>query len=298
MLATCLGSLTASAQTVGYWRFESGAFLSDSSGNAFSLVSVSSPYGDAATATTTQYALGATGAGSAYPRAFSDGIGANSGAAQGGGSGSSFSGNYFRVTDKPAFTFMNGFTLEAFVTPATASGAGRTIASQGGGLTDGGWWVGFDSSNRLAIQFSRAAGSWGSALSSQNTGTDYTFLANHDYFVAMSMSINPGVSYQVTFFIQDLTTGGELVTIGRSGTGATVALYDSATALTIGGSAVGSFSGVLDEVRLSAGALTSDQLLITAAIPEPSSYALLAGGFVGLVMFHRRAGRRLVAVKG
>lgn len=291
-LAACVFSQSASAQTVGYWRFESGSFLSDSSGNGFGLSATSSSFGDAPTVATTQYALGASGAGSAYPRAFSGGIGANNGAAQGGGAGGSFSGNYFRVTDKPEFTFTNGFTVEALVTPSTASGAGRTIAAQGAGLTNGGWFFGFDSSNRLSLQFSRGEGTWGSVLSSQHTGTDYTFQVNHDYFVAMALSINPGVSYQVTFFVQDLTAGGELVSISRSGSGATVALYDTSTALTIGGSAVGVFAGVLDEVRLSAGALSAEQLLIGTAIPEPSSYALIVGALAGAVVLRRPGGRR------
>jgi hypothetical protein len=291
---TAFGSASlVSAQTVGYWRFESGAFLADSSGNGFNLSATSSAWGDAPSATTTQYALGESGAGSSYPRAFT-GVGANNGAAQGGATGASFSGNYFRVTDKPEFTFTNGFTIEAFITPSTASGTGRTIAGQGAGLKDGGWFFGFNNANQLILQFSRDAGDWGAVLSNQGTGSDYTFQANHDYFVAMSMSINPGVSYQITFFIQDLTEGGDLVSINRSGSGSSIALYDTAAALTIGGSAVGVFSGVIDEVRLSAGALTAEQLLIASAtaIPEPSSYAVIAGVLAGFVVLRRPAGRR------
>lgn len=211
-------------------------------------------------------------------------------------------------TEAMSFSVNGGFTavdadyadltVEAFVNLTSASGDGqaRVFAAQFGttGTTRafnfgvaGNTSSTFTDNNTLFLQVANAAG----AVSSIDTGFRLTTGVN--YYLAASINagaLNAGADGQVTFYLKDLTNAGTLQTATKTVTGFN-AFYDPTQVFTIGSSSNGTTSrwdGIIDEVRFSDVALTSDQLLV--AIPEPSSVALILGGlvFVGVIARRQR----------
>lgn len=172
-------------------------------------------------------------------------------------------------------------TIEAFVEldSVDTGGVARVIAAQfGGSATTRAFNFGiagnesgtFRADRTLFLQVVNTAGTV------LNIDSGFRLTEATSYYLAVSIdagSRNSGADGEVTFYLKDLTNGGTLQskTIAvRSFNG----FYDPAQAITIGsaGDGTGSrFHGVIDEVRLSDVALTSDELLVFS-IPEPSTY--------------------------
>lgn len=231
-------------------------------------------------ATTTEYTLPGSGAGSHFPNPVPLTAETNTRAAQ-------FPDDNARLSAATGQLGLgDSFTIEAFVNLASFSPATSTrmIASQW--HTTGeqrSWFFGVDKSERLRLQVS------GNGTASTNfLFTDYSFSLNKDYYVAAVF--NQG---SVTFYQQNLTDDGELLTqtIGFT-SGNPTSAFNSTGTFQIGNFNTGQntnqfWDGIIDEVRLSNVSLASSDLLIT--IPEPSTFVLLvATAAFGVVILRRR----------
>ncbi len=258
-----LSSVGAEAATLHYWRFEDGpGFLADSAGTA-TLTAV----GDAQSAT-----LPATGRGGAFPSSVQvSGGGANLEAAELDGSGDYLTANtgITELFTVEALVHLDaapmGFTGPIIVSNSTGPLLGqiswglqiRTDGAGGSPIRELWLFVGFSSAQTFIFRS-------GLVL---DVGKDYYLAAAFD---------RPGG--QVTFYLQNLTDGGALQTATKP---VGMPSMQSSTLFTIGTMFPGTIStdvnGLIDEVRLSSGVLSPEELLVSnAAIPALPPYALLA----------------------
>lgn len=249
---------------MGYWRFEDGAFLTDSSGNNLSLTPI-----DTAPVVSS---IPVSGVGSAFSPSIPS-TGASNGhfATLGGG------GNFSR-SDSPALSVSTQLTAEFYFNVSTISGDAEMIVSQFRAI-DGqrSWFVGLQSNQ---IRF--------------GTSEDGINNINQNSTFAVGSRVQTGIDYYgavvydggtATFYLKDLTNNGPLQT--SVVTGFAASLNDTTATLNIGSYSASNssfrFTGALDEIRLSNTALTQSELLIS--VPEPSAMALAAAG---VVVFARR----------
>ena len=189
-------------------------------------------------------------------------------------------------------------TIEAFVNLASTTNSTRAIAAQFGATsTTNAFLFGVAANNSTTYPVDGTLFFQGYNLTGTliAVGSPLSLTIGSNYYVAVSVdpgSVNGGADGTVIFYWKDLTNGGALQTASFTATGLN-GIYNSSNVITIGSSTDGTggrWSGVIDEVRLSDVALTSDQLLIVA-VPEPSTYALVLGAFVltGVVCRRKRA---------
>lgn len=249
------GSITSHAATMGHWKFEPDAFLTDSSGNADLTVNGGVP----------QVTYPSAGRGGDFP------AGHQAGAELGG------TGQYFGA-DIGALT--GDITVEAFIhRDSNAADWGQLIVGQfsAGNINSGSW----------SFEV-RVNGNWGTEAGELVFGTPgqggipilsgLVVDLNKDYYVAAAVDMVDG---SATFFTQNLTDGGELLssTVAHSRTG----LNSYATAW-IGETPDGynyTFDGIIDEVRISDGVLGQHELLVSA-VPLPAGAWLFASA-IGLI---------------
>ncbi|MDR1283119.1 MAG: LamG domain-containing protein [Opitutaceae bacterium] len=282
-LATAALTLTAAASTVGYWRFEDGAFTTDSSGNNLTLTNNNS---------TTAQALPDTGAGSNFLNPVPATNAANTQAAKfANGSITNFS-----LADTALLTVQD-FTIEAMINAGSfQAGAGsRIIASQWGSDSKNlGWLLGVSGTSGASVGANKLI------LQISSTGTDsltfssgITLSAGVDYYVAASLAFNDTLeptSATVTFYIQDLASPEAFLQIITTGPQSVTGIYNSTTTFRIGATTSlggGVWTGLIDEVRLSNTALGQSDLLISN-IPEPHTAALGVGTLAAGVFLLRR----------
>jgi len=251
---------TASASTVGHWRFEtSPGLLADSGGNGLTL----SPQGTAPAA----YLVPASGPASAFPSVIPQTGAANATAADLGTPGT---GNFARA-DGPSFALTN-FTIEAFVHRGLAPAGTQYLVSQYD-FTIGSqrsWGLGVAgtsppsglSPGELFLNLS------GNGVNGVVVGSGLIVGTGADFFVAASVEAS-NLSAGVTFHLKDLTTGGPLASSTRSNPVGTV--FNSTGDFLIGGYNGGGnrWSGIIDEVRLSNAVLAPYQFLVTLSGPVP-----------------------------
>lgn len=272
-IAACL-MVGAAAQgaTEGYWRFENGAFLNDSSGNARALSNTDTEGDD-------QYTLPATGPGASFPDPIPQTLAANI-------QGALFTSSQFDsmsaadsnlsalIYEKPAFT------IEAFVNLTDAS-IRRTIASK---WTSGGSEIyRFDvlsstdtNARSLDFEFFGLRGSGGTIDIQIPAFIPLTL--GVDYYVSVSLDF---VNDSLDFYVQDLTNNGALQHDHVNIPDSTAVYFSTAstTSFRVGSIFGGSnWNGVIDEVRFSSSALSTSQLLV---VPEPSSTVLALLGLLG-----------------
>jgi len=262
------GVMVAQAETVAYWRFEdSPGFLEDSGPNNMDLTIVNGGGGGP-----TQYTLPATGPGSFFPDPIPQTGESNAKATQIFDAEDGFTGS-----DHSALTFTSGFTVEAFFNMDGAFH--RPVLNQGftSGSTDRSWQFEIRGKNYPSVL----------RLALSSTGSDHesvystlTYSDDKDHYAAASVDLT---EKEVTFYLQNLTDGGELQ---KETISFTFSLHDSSADFFIGaykGSSPVDNDFYLDEVRLSNTALTEGQLLVN--VPEPSALALLAAGLIGLLAY-------------
>lgn len=271
-LITTVGA-SLEAATIGYYQFEdSPGFTQDSSTAGRNLTAVSSP-----TQTTSPFGTvpnPPAGASSNLEAALFTGL--NDG---------------FTATD----IAYADLTIEAYVNLSSVDtgGLARVIAAQFGGTTAtrafnfgiaGNSSGTFTADRTLFLQLSN-----GTTLF--NLDSSYRLTLGNNYYLAASIDAGAsGSNGSVTFYLKDLTAGTALQSNTVAVTGFN-AFTDSSTLFSIGSAAGGAssfFDGTIDEVRFSNTALAQSDLLISP-IPEPSTYALLAGGLVLLGFIRRRS---------
>jgi len=258
LAALCISALPLLAGTVGHWRFESGGFTDDSSGNGLGL----SPQGGSM-----PYALpvGGGSPGAAFPANVPLSGDAN-------GQASEFDRtNYFSRGDSAAFALQD-FTIEAFV-HFDQSGLFYTVACQWGGANEYAWRFIRWSNDRLYLTITSDGN-----LPPELVDSGLTLQESRDYYVAAAVDVG-GSGTEVRFYVKDLTADGELqtATVQVSGLGS---LYNSSEAFAIGadfhpGHAANEMSGLIDEVRLSDTALDEAELLVSGDGDDERSPSLL-----------------------
>lgn len=271
----------APAAVVGHWRFEDGGNLGTDSGpNGLDLT-----------------VAGATSVSTVFPNPVPGTGNPNALAADFDIAGS----QYLHVADNALFSFQD-FTVEAYVQLESA-GSGTTVRTIAGHMrtttsSSAAWQIGVTGTGsglgarRLFLQLS----SDGSNI--VNFVSPYSIQNLTNYYVAASVDIT-GTGTDVTFYYQDLSAGGELLSSIVSNAGIT-SLADSAANFGIGATFSGSsstrhFNGIIDEVRLSNTTLGQSELL---AVPEPGAASLLLLGGLSLWMMGRGRSLRVKSMRG
>jgi autotransporter-associated beta strand protein len=211
-----------------------------------------------------QAALGATGAGAAFPRSFEGECGQNDHAAR----FQVANGDVFTCADSPLLpSGATPFTVEAFVNLASggAGGTFRTIAAHGTGSTGStlSWQLvvtgegSGQGPRRLVLQF---CGSASGALDTINSG--FELQTNVDYYVAAAFTPTNTSASGITFFFKDLSAGSVLQASSRTHT--QTSITNASTAFAVGNryNRDTGWDGLLDEVRLTTRALSVDELLV------------------------------------
>ncbi|MGE9267904.1 MAG: LamG-like jellyroll fold domain-containing protein [Verrucomicrobiales bacterium] len=268
-LALCLlcpASLVAA--TTAYYRFENGAFLADSGDLGLNLSN-----GGIATET----ALPASGNGSTFPNPVPvNGLSNGSAATI-----ANTAGNDILQAPNNALWNDTSFTIEAIVNVSTSTGL-RSIAGQLGN-TGGRRWLMVLQDNDLAILMNGSSGAGGNteAYFKPADSAMLNLATNTDYYLGISVNLTAvDPAGRLTFYMQDLTNGGALITSSTNQTVHT-SLVGSSAPFTIGSTGHDSshFSGLIDEVRFTDEVLGASQLLVA---PEPSALALSLLGLLGL----------------
>lgn len=256
---------SASADTLGYWRFDAGSgFLTATEGPDLVNGGVAPTMVDSTFPT-----VPLTGA-------------ANTNAA-------SFNGSANFGIVNPSWVLGSDFTIEAFIQLPSIPAATVMIASEFNQAGNANSWF-FGVNNTGQLRFGSSSGGTGATNSSVNSSFSSSLAANTTYYVAAVF--NAG---SVTFHLQDMTNGGELLSNAQSVSNtsvfaANVNLNIGSAVSTNGPSDRNFFTGIIDEVRLSDNALAANQLLV--AIPEPASFASILGGSLLAAGLARRRPRR------
>lgn len=244
---------SATAETVGYWRFEAApGFCSDSAQYGLDLLAS----GDVPAT----YVLPPQGAGSAFPSPVPQVQLANRQAA-------GFSSNrWFEVPDHPAFNLGSAFTIEVFFNSSKSVNlpinlTSYLVSQSAPSNNQAGWFLG-TRGNQLRFGLS-GSGTGITRVESQFAGSGIA--PNSDYYAAAVF--NAG---NVTFYLQNLSAGGALE---ASVIGALpIRLFDTNARFKIGSSDAnpveGVWQGLIDEVRLSSGALAVSDLLAPSPAPQ------------------------------
>jgi hypothetical protein len=243
-------AVTPAADTIAYWRFESGALLSDTAGhasgphhllnqgsnNANDSVTLASQTGGSAFLNPIPLTGASNTRAALFTRAESD---------------------LFTVPFHPAFA-TDEFTMEAIV-HYKDHGRDQTIC--GNIVTDGGAELfisgpGF-ASNKLSILLTGPVSATSLATVIQ---FGPTLTLNTSYYVAVTVSYNCG---RVFFWTKNLTTGGDVVGWDTDLISGPVGIGLPGD-FRIGGKDNGEFQGIIDEVRWSNAALGVPQLLASS----------------------------------
>ena len=260
-LTVAAWSSSATAETIGYWRFEGDAtgFVSDSSGNGLTL--------DTTTTAPTPYTLPASGAGALFDNPVPQNGLVNTQAATCG------TDQFFGHSDDSLFA-VGDFTMEAYINKQTQTSGTQYIAGQwDSGSNQRGWAFGVGgtgtvagisgSANDLFLLVSETGGESKVVVS----GIDIA--VGHDYFVAASFhQASTATEREVIFYVLDLDTD----TMTTASVGHDVETLHNSTASLRVGNGLNSFLGIIDEVRFSGGVVPQSDLL---AVPEPGSAVLL-----------------------
>ena len=241
--------------TVGHWRFENSAKLGlDSGGSGLRLTMAGTPMA---------IALPGDNSGLAGAR-FSKTIPStgltNTGAVQLVGA------SYWTYPDGPWFNISQQLTVEAYFNIASfPDGVTQTFAAQYSDVSGRRGWI-FSArednftAGQVGIPRLRFTVSGDGNSVYGQFATQWELLPNHDYYAAVVY--NAGA---VRFYLADLTNNHPGM-LTQSFNSYPTSIFDSTTNFTIGfypASAPGSFTGLLDEVRVSRVALTPEQLLIS-----------------------------------
>lgn len=277
LISSLLFAFSSQAAVIGYWQFEDGAFLDDSSANGNTLTNVGSM---------AQVAIPGSGNGSDFPTTIPQ-TGASNGRIADFTATSGVSG--FSDADNASYGSIaasGAFTIEAFINSGSGGGPpedSRYIAAQyDSGSSQRSWGFQVNQDDGLTLFLGDMGTFWESPDSANNI-----IDLNKDYYVAATFDI---ATDDAIFYWQNLTDGGTLQSQTVSLAVDATALGDPTLDFTIGHSAGSTkrwdAGGFIDNVRLSDTVLTSGDLLVS--VPEPSTVALVLGGLAGLFVMVRR----------
>ena len=259
----------ATAETIGYWRFEEGAAGTHPAGTVDEIID-SSSYGNHGTAQ--PHALGETGnmvdltyssdvpGSTINPGELSNDLSMNFGPW-------GWKGRCILVDDDDSLDLTTAITLEAFIkwTGESQEGSNGIITKWGGGGAS--YFMRLDASGKPQFYLSGSAGTGALTANTAVSANVWTHLA-----ATWSTSDNTMRLY---------IDGNQVGSTGYSGT-----INVGTTSVEIGRLAESNpFTGNMDEVRISNAALSPSEFLI--AVPEPSMLTLLAAG-LGLAFCLRR----------
>lgn len=232
------------AATEAYYRFESGAFLNDSSGKNRHLTN-----GGGATEVAVSGAMPTT-----VPQV---------GGAANGSMASLVGFGLLSSPDNDAYVSPE-FTIEAFVRPGGTAGGTQIIASNFDSTTNNrGWYLGLNGG------FLRILGSADGVASTIDQGLDQ-MVAGKDYYVGGAMRIGAdigpnGEDYMVKLYQRNLTDNGPLKVFTAYHAAPSV-LWNPPAPFSIGSTGTSPngtapYAGMIDEVRFSTGVLGIPDLL-------------------------------------
>jgi hypothetical protein len=251
----------AQATTLGYWRFEGadeatvGAnndWLDDYSGNGHDLTANSATQ----VATTFPDPIPLTSASNDY---MADLAG----------------NNFLSAADSDDWT-QSAFSLELYFNADSISSSSSSILVShfDSGSNDRGWFLGINRTTKL-LQVAFSNDGLTGTGHTEVIDSPWTIDEDKDYFAAVVVDMTDTSASGITFYLQNLTDGGSLLSSSIAHT--ITSLNNSGAQFRIGNQASGDgndFDGVVDEVRFSSGLLSEGDLL---AVPEPSSFALISG---------------------
>ncbi len=278
LLLLAVGQPCLSAATIGYWRFENGNFLGDSSGNGYTLSDGTS------TLVTQTTPLPGAGTGSHFYNPIPQTGAANNGLATKG-----LNNSFLRSTviDLEAVSATQTYTFEMLFNITEYANKNSFLASYYNSDEARSWVIQITETRGLNFQVS-------------NTGVGYiiadsgmTLDLNTDYYLGVVVDLTSAIQAErsVTFYLQDLTNGSALFSTVVDDYAPNTTFAADNTGIALGTaynrSDLSDRIGVsFDEVRFSNTALSEGELL--ASVPEPSASALLAGLIgIGLVLRRR-----------
>ena len=271
---------SGSAATVGYWRFESGAFLTDTGGNSAGPFNLTN---DGGNNNNDAIVLPATGAGSSIWRTVPLTLAPNGGAALFTASETPPDG--FTVAHNAAFN-SSAFTIEAVINLASMPGVdeSRTIASEYGvSFTDRRFRLSITGTSSTdatqkagAIRFSFAGVRGGTNTTFTEYFTGLIITPGQDYYVSVTCALVSG-GVQVSARMKNLTTNeAQVITTDNRPTSENWASLNTTTSPFRIGAATGNtgelpWDGMIDEVRFSNTALVRSDMLF---VPLPPTIAV------------------------
>lgn len=271
------GAVTVEASTIAYWRFEEGAFLSDSGPNSLPDLT------QGGSSDATVYALPGTGPGAYFSNPIPQTGQTNT-------SASNFGTAKTAYLQSPSNSLFNvdAFTVEAYVnhTMATTANEHQYVIGQWNTTGDQrGWALGISRSTNPVggLQHNLFLLLSDDGASAETVSMGYALETDHDYFLAVSFDSTAGIN----FYVKDLESGA--VTTVNVANPLSGSLFHSTAPLDIGTAVARTtheWTGLIDELRFSDVALSSDQCLI---VPEPGTISIIA---MGALLYVRRLRRR------
>ena len=184
------------------------------------------------------------------------------------------------IPDQPAFPG-GDFTIESFIamTSAHTDGQVRTIAAQwDGDKAHPGWSLGVTGKQsrykpQTLVLLLRGEQPWSEKDPVEPIFSGLSIEAGRPYFVAVSVKLADTGETGVTFYSKDLSNDDEPMQVANIAHKVTAGIRSHAP-LRIGArgdDAKNLFDGLIDDVRLSNVALTSEQLLLTSAATTEST---------------------------
>lgn len=272
-----LGSFVVSslsAQTVAYYDFEGGSF-SSTGGSAGDLTSVGT--NSSINTPFSNISFGGEDANSNAKVLYAD------------NSSNAFSADAFTIEVLFQYQGQSDVLASTFdtVNSGTNQGIGWLFGTRG---AENGLWFAYSSNGSDTQRVD---------IYSDNVSNNTLNMTNGNYYyAALAVDLSDTSASGINFFLQDITTdGNSLLSVGATHAANRSSIYDTGTEFTIGdianvtvlgGSASGvNYTGPIDAVRYSNAQLGVSDLLVN--VPEPSSFALIAGTLgLASVMLRRR----------